>query len=78
MWVSEKTFMQLIERVTKAEMKAEAALQALNVMRNGSVSVSADEKSGEKDVNANKLLDELLNGVPDEKLGRVKYTDGRE
>ena len=36
-----------------------------------------EEKTGEK-TSGTKMLEELLNGVPDEKTGRVKLTDGRE
>ena len=48
-----------------------------NPMGKGGNAFWEEEKTGEE-ASGTKMLEELLNGVPDEKTGRVKLTDGRE
>lgn len=102
MWVSNRIFMELIERIVKAEQKVAAAEQKAAALEervkgleekpfvSNVLDVSTRQRPGEvivepfldknktENADASKLLDELLNGVPDETLGRVKYTNGRE
>ena len=101
MWVSERTFMELIERVVRAENKAAEALrkaeEAESKARVANVKIDAVRDETEKMRNmplgksidvpqedaktkgmSNAMLEELLNGIPDETTGRVRYTDGRE
>lgn len=75
MWVSDKVFMQLVERVAIAERKAEEALQ--EAKKKAEPSVVVKPKGGNEDEES-LMLKELMHGVTDEKAGRVIYTDGTD
>ena len=79
MWISAKTIMELLERIIRAEGKAaELELRVKKLEERPIVSEAVQKNKGvDEDVNASKVVEELLNGIPDEKIGRVRYTDGR-
>ena len=78
-----KDLIEIVTRLTRLEcennaLKAEVAELRQTVNAQGETRVEGDTER-KKAVDASVVLDELLNGVPDEKLGRVRYTkDGRE
>ena len=78
MWISVKTMMELLERIIKAEntaaeLEKRVALLEKRPIVSGDVGKSKDDE----DVNASRVVQELLHGVIDDKTGRVMYTDGR-
>ena len=79
MWISVKTMMELLERIIRAEGKAaELELRVKKLEERPIVSEAVQKnKNVDEDVNASKVVEELLYGVKDDQTGRVKYTDGR-
>ena len=79
MWISTKTIMELLERIIRAEGKAaELELRVKKLEERPIVSEAVQKnKNVNEDVNASKVVEELLYGVKDDQTGRVKYTDGR-
>lgn len=74
MWVNAKVFMELVKEVT--ELRGETKLLREEVETLKKRPIIVERKSEDDDVDAEVLLDELLNGKKDEH-GRVIYTDGR-
>lgn len=78
MWISVKTMMELLERIIKAEnTAAELEKRVALLEKRPIVSVDVGKGKDDEDVNASKVVEELLYGVKDDQTGRVKYTDGR-
>ena len=79
MWISVKTMMELLERIIRAEGKAaELELRVKKLEERPIVSEAVQKNKGvDEDVNASRVVQELLHGVIDDKTGRVMYTDGR-
>lgn len=70
------------ERMAKdaTHKAADAQMKISNVqgvLLTGHVTMT-DAEGKKDDVTASRILDELMNGVEDKTLGRVRYTDGRE
>lgn len=77
MFVNTKIFMELVERLTTLSIKLqELELRMESIEKKSLTDNSADLKSSGDDIA--KIYHELMNGVIDEKMGRVIYTDGRE
>ena len=78
-----KDLIELVTRITQLEcdnraLKAEVA-ELRQIIQAEKSTQTESEKEQKKDYNPSEVLDELMNGVPDEKLGRVRWTkDGRE
>ena len=83
MWISAGDFMKLMDRLNRNEEEIRRVRADLEEVKKRPVVVSqettapaAGTSTGEE--NASKLLDELINGVPDETTGKVIWTDGRK
>ena len=82
MFVSSKTFMELVEKMTRMEFEHQAEVRRLQdrievlekrpivLADNGSASKSSDKME--------RLFEEMTMGVKDINTGRVTYTDGRD
>ncbi len=83
MFISAKTFMELMERIIRAEKKAEAAeakaaeLEKKVERLDGRPVLNVKSEENEEKMDASRVVQELLYGIPDEKTGKVIYTDGR-
>lgn len=81
MFVSSKTFMELVEKMTRMEMAYQAETKRLEdrikVLENRPIVLADDsaEKSSDK---MERLFEEMTMGVKDINTGRVTYTDGRD
>lgn len=81
MFVSSKTFMELVEKMTRIEMEYKAEIKRLeervDVLEKRPVVLADDsaEKSSDK---MERLFEEMTMGVKDINTGRVVYTDGRD
>lgn len=79
MFLSSKTFMVLIERMTVMELRIKQQDKRIKTLENRSIIVDAkEEPNGRKSYDMNEIYDDLMNGVKDEKLGRVRLTDGTD
>ena len=79
MFVSSKTFMELVERMTVMELRLKRAEERIKTLENRPIIVDAkEEPNGRKSYDMNEIYDDLMNGVKDEKLGRVRLTDGTD
>ena len=78
-----KDLIDIVTRITQLEcdnraLKAEV-FDLRQIIQAEKSTQTESEKLQKKDYNPSEVLDELMNGVPDEKLGRVRWTkDGRE
>lgn len=81
MIVSSKTFMELVERITRMEMEHALHVKRLEerieVLERRPI-VAPSEGSKASALSAERLYEEMMYGVKDETTGRVVYTDGRE
>lgn len=79
MWVGSRTFMELVERMTVMELRIKQQDEQIKTLENRSIIVDAkEEPNGRKTYDMNEIYDDLMNGVKDEKLGRVRLTDGTD
>ena len=79
MWVDSKTFMELVERMTIMELRIKKQDERIKTLENRPIMVDSKvEPNGRKTYDMNEIYDELVNGVPDSSLGRVRLTDGTD
>ena len=81
MFVSSKTFMELVERMTRMEMEHAIQVKRLEerieVLEKRPI-VIADDSAKESTDKMERLFEEMTMGVKDINTGRVTYTDGRD
>ena len=81
MFVSSKTFMELVEKMTRMEMAYQAEIKGLErrieVLEKRPI-VLADDSPKKSTDTMERLFDEMTRGVKDINTGRVTYTDGRD
>lgn len=79
MWVDSKTFMELVERMTVMELRIKKQDERIKTLENRPIIVeSKEEPNGRKTYDITEIYDDLMNGKTDEKLGRVRLTDGTD
>ena len=79
MFVSSRTFMELVERMTVMELRLKQQDERIKTLENRPIVEDAKEDpNGRKSYDLNEIYDDLMNGVKDEKLGRVRLTDGTD
>ena len=79
MFVDSKTFMELVAKVTRLELEKERLEKRIETLEKRPIMVQAEEGVNErKKPDMHTIYDELVNGVVDDKLGRVKLTDGTD
>lgn len=81
MIVSSKTFMELVEKMTRMEMTYQAEIKRLEerivVLENRPIVLANDSAKDSTD-EMERLFEEMTMGVKDINTGRVVYTDGRD
>lgn len=81
MFVSSKTFMELVEKMTRMEMTHQAEVKRLEdrieVLEKRPI-VLADDSAKKSTDTMERLFEEMTMGVKDINTGRVTYTDGRD
>lgn len=81
MFVSSKTFMKLVEKMTRMEMMHEIDVKRLEdrikVLENRPI-VVADDSAKKSTDKMERLFEEMTMGVKDINTGKVTYTDGRD
>ena len=81
MFVSSKTFMELVERMTRMEMEHAIQVKRLEerieVLEKRPI-ILADEQEPKRPESTFKLFEEMTSGVKNPNTGRVEYTDGRD
>ena len=81
MYVTSKTFMELVERMTRMEMEHAIQVKRLEerieVLEKRPI-VLADDSPKKSTDTMERLFDEMTRGVKDINTGRVTYTDGRD
>jgi hypothetical protein len=71
--------MELVERMTMMELRIKQQNERIKTLENRPIIVDAkEETNGRKSYDMNEIYDDLMNGVKDEKLGRVRLTDGTD
>lgn len=75
MIVSAKVFMELVRDIEALRFENQQLRKDVEILKKRPIIV--ERKNSEDDIDAEVLLDELLNGKADES-GRVIYTDGRK
>ena len=75
MWVNAKVFMELVQAVEELRFENKRLREDVETLKKRPIIV--ERKNSEDDIDAETLLDELLNGKAD-KSGRIIYTDGRK
>lgn len=82
MFVSSKTFMELVERMTRMELEHAAHVKRLEerveALENRPIILTDDLPKNPKDEETFKLFEEMTMGVKNPNTGRVTYTDGRD
>ena len=79
MFVSSKTFMELVERMTRLEVENQRLKERIETLEKRPIAVTEEEGiNARKNPDMNTIYDELMNGVVDNELGRVKLTDGTD
>ena len=83
MFVSSKTFMELVEKMTRMEceyrLEVKRLQERVETLEKRPMVVTEDEGiNGRKNPDMHTIYDELVNGIVDDKLGRVKLTDGTD
>ena len=82
MIVSSKTFMELVERLTRMELEHAAHVKRLEerieVLEKRPIIFADDSPKNPKDEETFKLFEEMTRGVKNPSTGRVEYTDGRD
>ena len=77
MWVDAKTFMLVVEKITRLETETERLKEEVETLKKRPIVIETREENEDTPIDSKRILDELLNGTPDE-AGRVVYTDGRK
>lgn len=81
MFVSSKTFMELVERMTRMELEHAAHVKRLEdrikVLEDRPI-VLADDSAKKSTDKMERLFEEMTMGVKNPNTGRVEYTDGRD
>ena len=81
MIVSSKTFMELVERMTRMDLEHKAEVKRLEdrikVLENRPIVLADDSPKKSTDM-MERLFEEMTMGVKDINTGRVTYTDGRD
>ena len=80
MWINAKVFMELVERMTLLEQKCADLERRVGTVEKRPIHLKVDEAEEEprQDEVAKRMYHELMHGIVDEKMGRVKFTDGRD
>lgn len=79
MIISSKVFMELIERMTIMELRLKRFEERVETLEKRPIMVdTTEELNGKRQPSIEDIYNELMNGVRDEKLGRVKLTDGTD
>jgi hypothetical protein len=83
MFVSSKTFMELVEKMTRMEcehkMEVKRLEERIETLEKRPIVLQEDQHpNAKKNPDMHTIYDELVNGVVDDKLGRVKLTDGTD
>ena len=82
MFVSSKTFMELVERMTRMELEHKADVERLErrikTLEDRPIVLADDTPKNPKDEETFKLFEEMTRGVKNPSTGRVEYTDGRD
>lgn len=82
MFVDSKTFMELVEKLTRVELEHKAEVKRLEerieVLEKRPIVLADDPPKNPKDEETFKLFEEMTMGVKDINTGRVTYTDGRD
>ena len=81
MFVDSKTFMELVEKLTRIELEHKAEVKRLEerieVLEKRPI-VLADDSAEKSTDKMQRLFEEMTMGVKDINTGRVTYTDGRD
>ena len=81
MFVDSKTFMELVEKLTRVELEHKAEVKRLEerieVLEKRPI-VLADDSAEKSTDKMQRLFEEMTMGVKDINTGRVTYTDGRD
>ena len=81
MFVDSKTFMELVEKLTRVELEHKAEVKRLEerieVLAKRPI-VLADDSAEKSTDKMQRLFVEMTMGVKDINTGRVTYTDGRD
>lgn len=75
MFVNAKVFMELVQAIEELRFENRRLREDIETLKKRPIIV--ERKNPEEDIDAETLLDELLNGKANEN-GRVIYTDGRK
>ena len=83
MFVDSKTFMELVEKMTRMECEYKLEIKRLQerveTLEKRPIAVQEDDGiNARKNPDMHTIYDELMNGVVDNELGRVKLTDGTD
>lgn len=81
MIISSKTFMELVEKVTRMEMEHAIQVKRLEdrikVLEDRPIVLANDSAKDSTDT-MERLFEEMTMGVKNPNTGRVEYTDGRD
>ena len=81
MIVSDKTFMELVEKITRMEITHQSEIKRLEerilVLEKRPI-VLADDSAKTSTDKMERLFEEMTMGVKNPNTGRVEYTDGRD
>lgn len=81
MFVSSKTFMELVQKMTRMELEYQAKIKCLEerieVLEKRPI-VLADDSAKKSTDKMERLFEEMTMGVKDINTGKVTYTDGRD
>jgi hypothetical protein len=75
MFINSKTFMELVQTVTKLEAKVTTLEERVKTLESRPIAVYKPEDETKK---LRSLFEEMYSGEIDPKLGRVKLTDGTD
>ena len=83
MFVSSKTFMELVEKMTRMECEYKLEIKRLQerveTLEKRPIMVTEDQQpNAKKNPDMHTIYDELVNGIVDESIGRVRLTDGTD
>ena len=83
MFVSSKTFMELVAQVTRMECEHKLEIKRLHerieTLEKRPIMVTEDQQpNAKKNPDMHTIYDELVNGIVDESIGRVRLTDGTD
>lgn len=82
MFVSSKTFMELVEKMTRMEFEYQAEVRRLQdriaVLEKRPIVLADDGSASKSSDKMERLFEEMTMGVKDINTGRVTYTDGRD